>query len=32
MLRHLVRMVAHAVEILFDLADAVFRQARFVLS
>jgi len=31
-LRRLVRMIAHAVENLFDLADAVFRHARFALS
>ena len=31
-LRRLVRMIAHAVEKLFDLADAVFRHARFALS
>jgi hypothetical protein len=31
-LRRLARMLAHAVENLFDLADAVFRQAHFALS
>jgi hypothetical protein len=31
-LRRLVRMIAHAVEKLFDLADAVFRHQRFALS
>jgi IS4 transposase len=31
-LRRLVRMIAQAVENLFDLADAVFRHARFALS
>ena len=31
-LRRLVRMIAHAVENLFDLADTVFRRARFALS
>ena len=31
-LRRLARMIARAVENLFDLADAVFRQARFALS
>jgi len=31
-LRRLVQMIAHAVENLFDLADAVFRHARFALS
>lgn len=31
-LRRLVRMIAHAVENLFDLADAVFRHPRFALS
>lgn len=31
-LRRLVRMLAHAVEKLFDLADAVFRHGRFALS
>ena len=31
-LRRLVRMIAHAVEKLFDLADVVFRHARFALS
>ena len=31
-LRRLVCMIAHAVENLFNLADAVFRQARFALS
>ena len=31
-LRRLVRMLAHAVENLFDLAVTVFRHARFALS
>jgi hypothetical protein len=31
-LRRLVHMLAHAVEKLFDLADAVFRHAHFALS
>jgi len=31
-LRRLVRMIAHAVEILFDLADTVFRHPSFALS
>jgi hypothetical protein len=31
-LRRLVRMIAHAVEKLFDLADSVFRHTRFALS
>jgi len=31
-LRRLVRMIVHAVEKLFDLADVVFRHARFALS
>jgi putative transposase len=31
-LRRLVRMIAHAVEKLFDLADAVFRHTRFAFS
>jgi hypothetical protein len=31
-LRRLVRMMAHAVENLFGLADAVFRQPHFALS
>ena len=31
-LRRLARMLAHAVEILFDLADVVFRHAHFALS
>lgn len=31
-LRRLVRMIAHAVEDLFDLADVVFRHAHFTLS
>jgi putative transposase len=31
-LRRLVRMIAHAVERLFDLADAVFRHQRFAFS
>jgi hypothetical protein len=31
-LRRLVRMIAHAVEKLFDLADVVFRHTRFALS
>lgn len=31
-LRRLVRMIAHAVEKLFDLADALFRHQRFALS
>jgi hypothetical protein len=31
-LRRLVRMIAHAVETLFDLADVVFRHPRFALS
>ena len=31
-LRRLVRMIAHAVECLFQLADAVFRHPRFTFS
>ena len=31
-LRRLVRMIIHAVEKLFDLADVVFRQQHFALS
>jgi hypothetical protein len=31
-LRRLIRMIAHAVEILFDLAEVVFRHERFALS
>ena len=31
-LRRLVRMIAHAVEKLFDLADVVFRHSAFALS